>query len=404
MCTPNLHLCDRFMNKKMLNNYNVSLSSRLGCILLFQVICSVGLVFGNSGPFETSARIVGEPFGLTSVAIVREDLEIDFRPLADYERVGVKAVYQLENPEDVERLSIAFAFGSDSNANHRVRFNGVEIVGVKKLEDREITKQWWPPEYTPGLRPEDAPIRFRFGGWRPTEPLAFELEIPEGRSTLEVSYEEEAKVVFGRPSMYRQFAYILSPAKSWASFQDLNLIVHPPADWELVSSFDLEVDGATLVGRFNSIPADNLAFTLRPSVPWVYLFVIKYRIAVVCVITVLILAFHWRSGRVTLKRFREKEEGMELPSLKNVSLNILGSAFASALLLGGTVFFFTIGLYFVFPMSDAENLYRSKLQLSDGYRSIALFFLAVICAVVMGCFVLVDRMVLFFRCKRLARG
>ena len=55
-------------------------------------------------------------------------------------------------------------------------------------------------------------------------------------------------------------------------------------------------------------------------------------------------------------------------------------------------------------MSDAENLYRSKLQLSDGYRSIALFFLAVICAVVMGCFVLVDRMVLFFRCKRLARG
>ncbi|MCH1494276.1 MAG: hypothetical protein L7U72_03525, partial [Rubripirellula sp.] len=84
-------------------------------------------------------------------------------------------------------------------------------------------------------------------------------------------------------------------------------------------------------------------------------------------------------------------------------LNILGSALASALLLGGTVFFFTIGLYLVFPMSDAENLYRSKLQLSDGYRSIALFFLAVICAVTMGCFVLVDRLVLFFRCKKLAR-
>lgn len=401
MCVANIHHFDRFMNKEMPRNYNVALSSRLGFILLFQVICSVGLVFGNSGPFETSARIVGEPIGLTSVAIVREDLEIDFRPLSDYARVGVKAVYQLENPKDVERLSIAFAFGSDRNVNHRVRFNGVEVVGVKKLEDREIIKQWWPPEYTPALRPKGAPIRF--GGWRPIEPLQFDLEIPVGRSTLEVSYEEEAKVVFGRPSMYRQFAYILSPAKSWASFQDLNLVVHPPADWEMVSSFDLEVDGATLVGQFDSLPADNLAFTLRPAVPWVYLFVTEYRIAVVCVIAVLILAFHWRSGRATLKRYREKEQEIDAPSFKNVSLNILGSAFASALLLGGTVFFFTIGLYFVFPMSDAENLYRSKLQLSDGYRSIALFFLAVICAVVMGCFVLVDRMVLFFRCKRLSR-
>lgn len=389
------------MNKKMLRNYNVALSSRLGYLLLLQVILSVGLVFGNSGPFETSARIVGEPIGLTSVEIIREDLEIDFRPLADYERVGVKAVYQLDNPKDVERLSIAFAFGSDSNVNHRVRFNGVEVVGVKKLEDRDITEQWWPPEYTPALRPEGSPIRF--GGWRPIEPLQFELEIPEGRSTLEVSYEEEAKVVFDRPSMYRQFAYILSPAKSWASFRDLNLVIHPPADWEIVSDCDLEVDGATLVGQFDGLPADNLSFTLRPTVPWVYLFVTEYRVAMVCVITVFILAFHWRTGRATLKRYRDQGQGIEVPSFKNVSLNILGSALASALLLGGTVFFFTIGLYLVFPMSDAENLYRSKLQLSDGYRSIALFFLAVICAVTMGCFVLVDRLVLFFRCKKLAR-
>ena len=79
-----------------------------GLHFILIILVSLDFVYGNAGPSETTNVIVGEPIGLTQVAIGREDLEIDFRSLT----VGGEAMSH-------RHLSIGKCFG---NRNLTTRF------------------------------------------------------------------------------------------------------------------------------------------------------------------------------------------------------------------------------------------------------------------------------------------
>ena len=106
--------------------------------------------------------------------------------------------------------------------------DGVAVSGKLADSDRDLPSAWWPPKTTPPLRGDSRPLRF--GGWSSIRPLLFDLTIPTGTSVLTVSYTEKVKIIFARPAMFRQFAYILAPAKSWSSFKRFKPI-HPGTRW-----------------------------------------------------------------------------------------------------------------------------------------------------------------------------
>ena len=56
--------------------------------------------WGNTGPSDTSATIVGEPSGLINVDILHETLTIDLQPLEIGHPARVEAIYKLSNPTD----------------------------------------------------------------------------------------------------------------------------------------------------------------------------------------------------------------------------------------------------------------------------------------------------------------
>ena len=115
--------------------------------------------------------------------------------------------------------------------------DGVAVSG-KLADSDKIYPLWWPPKTTPPLRGGSRPLRF--GGWSSIRPLVFDLTIPTGTSVLTVSYTEKVKIIFARPAMFRQFAYILAPAKSWSSFKDLNLSIRVPDGWEMATNLNLK--------------------------------------------------------------------------------------------------------------------------------------------------------------------
>lgn len=77
-------------------------------------------VLANVGPGSTGGHLVGEPVGIEAVAITREMLAIDLRPLADDRMAQVEVVYQLQNEGESQDLDLLFAVGAAGIAGFQV--------------------------------------------------------------------------------------------------------------------------------------------------------------------------------------------------------------------------------------------------------------------------------------------
>jgi hypothetical protein len=210
----------------------------------------------------------GEPLGLKGVAISREDLDIDLRPLVDLEPVQVSVIYRLHNSGPPRKLDLLFVSGSASVDDFEVRLGG-QPVPCRRLAEKEVGKlpdSWKPHRLLPGVSGQEiyAPLHRE-----PAEVavVAFTVELPPGVSTLATRYRARACGTHeDHPTVTWQVPYILAPARDWNSFGELRVSVHVPEGWESASTPALERDGNRLRGKFTGLPGNALLLAARSPV------------------------------------------------------------------------------------------------------------------------------------------
>lgn len=339
-------------------------------VIMAAMCGSAAPLWANAGPSSTSARVVAEPVGIRDVRIARETLLIDLRPLVTGDAARVEAFYHLQNDGPAQPLDLLFAFGSRETSDYRVTLDDQPIEGV--LQQAPLPKEWMPPRTTPALSGNGV-ITYA-DGWATVTPLAFSIVARPGESVLAVRYRAAAKHTYARPAMYRQFAYVLAPARAWAGFGGLEVTVRVPEKWSVVSSPGLQRDGGVLRGTFTDVPADAIALTMRSPVPAGYDGV-KYGawgLFAVAGVGGLVLCRRW--GRAT-GRPEPNRPSMESSEVKSSRAARLGHSVAIGLAYGVVVF--TAGMLtawgpdLIFPTSAAERALINKFRLSDGYAGLA---------------------------------
>jgi hypothetical protein len=215
----------------------------------------------------------GEVAGPAQIRIVEEVLRFDLRPLAEDGRDGqVFVQYRLENSGAETHADLALVAPLARDVS--IALDG-KTADVRVDEDVPVPPVYVPPKLSPPF-PGDAADGYQIEYPRvlvrdedPRCDLArFMVVIPAGSSVLTASYTFSApRRDIGDVYWAYQVAYVLSPARTWASFGTLAVEALLPPDWEGVASLPLERTPAGLSGRFLGIPADTLALTVRPPAP-----------------------------------------------------------------------------------------------------------------------------------------
>jgi len=238
---------------------------RAGIVLTLLLVPAV--VRANVGPPSSGGHVVAEPVGIEGVAITRETLTIDLRPLAANGLAQVEAVYHLQNHGPEKKLDLLFASGSASVADFQVWLGRQPVTGVL-AKDTKLPASWQAPTRTPGLRDERDFLDYRPLG---VTPIAFTITLPPGLHDMKVRYAAEATIHrYGHPTVYRQFAYVLAPARAWSSFGGLDVTVHLPVNWRVSCTPALTHGRDTLKGSFAELPADAIALTVQAPEGWAY--------------------------------------------------------------------------------------------------------------------------------------
>jgi hypothetical protein len=220
----------------------------------------------NIGPKWWGVR-AGEPTGLEAIAITREDLDIDLRPLAEPGPASVLVSYRLHNQGPPARLELVFVSGATLAGDFVVRLGDRTPPGhAVRVPAAELPRSWLLPrtargfgqkevELPPHRDPPDAAL------------VTFFVEVPAGESTLTASYRAWAGGADeGHPTATWLFPYVLAPARQWRSFGELHVTVRLLAGWQSACTPELEREGDVLRGSFSGLPADVLVVTARAQV------------------------------------------------------------------------------------------------------------------------------------------
>ena len=227
-------------------------------VAMVVVVASAQIASANAGQPWSGGQLTGEPAGITDVAIAHEELVIDLRPLADEGLVAVSATYHLDNRAGAKHLDLVFATGS-ATRDFTVSLDG-RVIASAPIADAKLPATWAAPTSTPAI---GAGAGFDYRMVPEPIPFGFALDVPPGRHDLAVRYAGEAVRHRERPLVSHLFAYVLSPARSWAAFGGLDVTVHVPADWTAVVVPELARDGDMLHAAFANVPADAIAITAR---------------------------------------------------------------------------------------------------------------------------------------------
>lgn len=180
--------------------------------------------------------------GVAAIAIAREELTIDFRPVErEGGLVAVHAVYHLNNPTTPQTIEVVFAPGSDMHG-FVATLDGAPLA-VTPVPDAVLPDAW----------------RTGYSKYGQPPPVGFRMTVPSGKHDVAVRYNATPlQWRGGDPTIDHSLAYILAPAKSWGAFGGLDVTVHVPDDWSASSTPALTRKGDTLTGSFASVPADQL--------------------------------------------------------------------------------------------------------------------------------------------------
>ena len=211
----------------------------------------------------------GEPAAaLDGLRIAREALTLDLRPLGRGRPFGaVEAEYRIVNTGEARTVPLEFLTLGDDGGAAEVWLDGRPVRSVR-VDSLAVPPAWTVAERTPALDGDPSPYETRVGFGRPTG-LRFVVTIPPGQHTVRVRYRVRpgSYDAGGHPNRVWQTAYSLAPARRWAGFGTLDVTVWVPAAWEAAASLPLRREGDALVGRFDRVPGDVLAVSLRAPAP-----------------------------------------------------------------------------------------------------------------------------------------
>jgi len=251
-------------------------------------------VWANLGPPSYGGQVTAEPIGIEGIEITRETLTIDLRPIAKKHLAQVEAVYHLQNEGKQKQLDLLFALGTLGTEDFQAWLNDQPIPS-QPAPTAAIPANWKVPEYTPGINHQ--PLDYlRYS--TPVTPMALTVTIPPRKQDLKVRYAAQtATHLLGKPTIYHQFAYVLSPAKAWSAFGGLDVTLYLPPKWQVATSPDFTRKGDVLTGTFTELPSDAIALTMQAPAGWAYR-PVKYGSQVLLgLIWVGGLGWGWRLGR-----------------------------------------------------------------------------------------------------------
>jgi hypothetical protein len=256
-------------------------ASRLATLIT--AACASGTVIllsaASAAADAASPYVPGEPVGvpygpLKDVFIEHENLSIDLTGVGalppytgtDDRTAIIDARYTLRNDGAAQGVDLVFVTASVAVPRSQVLFDGSPVessTGPLGL----VPASWMPPHATPTLAGgSDLPYLV-------TQPVAitFHVAMGAGRHTMETRYsampgQQSGNGGNGDPRFW-QVAFVLSPARQWGGFGDLNVSVRVPGGWEAAVYPALSRVGDLLTGHFQGVPADAIAITTRLPIP-----------------------------------------------------------------------------------------------------------------------------------------
>lgn len=217
------------------------------------------------------------------LAVERESLVLDLRPLENEAPAVVTAEYQLRNDAwggpafgDMQGPVAARAwvlFVAPGMLDAEARLDERELF-VAPVAACGLQPEWRPPSEVPApdggmlaSRPAATPrARWCGAGRRAVEALRFHLVVPPGTHVLRVRYRVEPGRAAGG---HRTLAYVFGRPERWAGFGAVEVEVRLPPFWRAAGSLPLRRDGNRLVSTFEGLPAAALGLAVRPpDEPW----------------------------------------------------------------------------------------------------------------------------------------
>jgi hypothetical protein len=221
----------------------------------------------------------GEPAGeplesdwFRNIHVLHEDLHFDLRPLEDDGFPVVEVRYRIRN--DGPALDAPLEFISPGIRRSSVLVDGC-VVPADAMGDPRHLDEWHMEVDVPTIGGGTHPYSYILGGTRRGDPdgesIRFVASMEHGEHDLLVRYDVRPMSHAGW-RMAEQFdvAYLLAPARAWASFGELDVTVLLPEEWEFASTLPLARKGDEARGTFDGLPADALAVAaVRPTPMWV---------------------------------------------------------------------------------------------------------------------------------------
>lgn len=236
----------------------------LPLLVLLATLFVVRRAAANISAPALGGQFAGEATGVADVAITHEDLVLDVRHVAKDGRVSVAARYDLDS-HAAGAFELVFVSGAEDLRDIAVTLDGVGVTTRSETRG-PLPTRWRAPERTP--HPSGVGT-LEYANWLHAgrvEPGQFTFTIPltPGKHALSVTYTAAALAqIVGDPTIAHQFAYVLAPASTWASFGDLDVIVHLPAGFRSAIDVPLTREGDTLRGHFQGLPADAIGLAVQ---------------------------------------------------------------------------------------------------------------------------------------------
>ncbi|HSH39340.1 MAG TPA: hypothetical protein VK993_11185, partial [Chthoniobacterales bacterium] len=178
------------------------------CFLVAFFVCGIAAsACANMGSPVHPGQPVGEPAGeLKGIAIVRETLSFDFRPLQDGRSPAVvEAEYRLRNHGAATTTDLLFVAGSMDKTDHEVWLDGVRVESTSSTSGT-LPENWLPPGTTPSIG-GDKPLAYSV---EESGTIAFTVTIAPGEHTLRVRYGAVPTAYsHDSPTVYWQLGYVL---------------------------------------------------------------------------------------------------------------------------------------------------------------------------------------------------
>lgn len=208
----------------------------------------------------TPGDAIGEPTGAVAhVAITHEDLSFDLRALADAGPVQVHMTYFVRNDDAPTSAQLVFLadHAITNGSTFTVRFDDAPVAATATTLT-QLPEAWKPPTTTPAI---DGASLIPYAA-TPGTAFRFTLLITPGPHRLSVAYAvQPGRMAAPQTTTTWQVAYILAPARQWASFGDLSVQAQLPAGWRARAIPGLDRSHDLLSGHFVGVPSDSLVIS-----------------------------------------------------------------------------------------------------------------------------------------------